>query len=105
MRGIGEHPTNGSISSAIIALARSLGLKTIAEGVETREQAEFLVARDCDEIQGYFYSKPLPAEECTALLGAGALLPRQIGNPAALPVPAVWRYNRVETQNLASLRC
>ncbi|MDP2879696.1 MAG: EAL domain-containing protein [Sulfuricella sp.] len=94
VRGIGQNPTNDSISIAIIALARSLGLKTIAEGVETLEQAEFLVARDCDEIQGYFFSHPLPAEECTALLTAGAVLPSRLSSPTQHPAPGVWRQQR-----------
>lgn len=88
--GIGQNPTNNSLSIAIIALARSLGLKTIAEGVETREQAEFLVANNCDEIQGYFFSHPLPAEECTILLTAGSIFP----SPLQQTLPAVWRQQR-----------
>lgn len=71
VRGIGQMPTNGSICAAIIALAGSLGLKTVSEGVETKEQLEFLIAHNCDDIQGYFFSHPLPAEECTGLLIAG----------------------------------
>ena len=94
VRGIGQNSTNGSISIAIIALARSLGLKTIAEGVETHAQAEFLVAHDCDELQGYLFSHPLPAEECTALLSAGAVFPSQLAYPAQHPTPAVWRQRR-----------
>lgn len=93
--GIGQAPTNGSLSAAIIAMARSLGLKTVAEGVETREQAEFLISHGCDEIQGYFFSHPLPAEECTTLLAAGALLPSPLASPALPLSPAVWRQRRL----------
>jgi len=54
------------ISKAIIALAKSLNLKVIAEGVETKEQKVFLVEHGCENIQGYFYSKPIPADEIYA---------------------------------------
>jgi diguanylate cyclase (GGDEF)-like protein/PAS domain S-box-containing protein len=95
VRGIGQNPTNGSIATAVIALARSLGLKTIAEGVETEEQLEFLMAHDCDEIQGYFFSRPLPVEECVTLLATGAAFPVRLPTPVStLPSPAVWRQRR-----------
>jgi EAL domain-containing protein (putative c-di-GMP-specific phosphodiesterase class I) len=44
-------------------MAKSLGLQTIAEGVETIEQLEYLKEQGCDEVQGYYYSKPILAEE------------------------------------------
>lgn len=56
------------IARSIIALGHSLGLKVIAEGVEQNDQLDFLISQRCDYIQGYLYSKPLPAEEMTQLL-------------------------------------
>ena len=46
-------------------MAHSLGLKVVAEGVETEEQLTFLAENGCDQIQGYYLAKPLPAEDCT----------------------------------------
>lgn len=51
------------ITGAIIAMAQKLGLKVIAEGVETQEQVDFLLDNGCSLVQGYYYSKPLPAEQ------------------------------------------
>lgn len=58
----------GTICSAIIALAHSLGMKVIAEGVETAAQLQHLKLLDCDEIQGFYFAKPMPAEEMTVFL-------------------------------------
>lgn len=54
--------SDASLVRAIISMAKALGLKTIAEGVETKEQLKFLHEENCGEIQGYFISKPVPAE-------------------------------------------
>jgi predicted signal transduction protein with EAL and GGDEF domain len=59
-----------SIAEAIIAMARSLGLKVVAEGVETGAQLDFLRAHQCDAFQGYLFSKPLTALEASAMLRA-----------------------------------
>jgi EAL domain-containing protein (putative c-di-GMP-specific phosphodiesterase class I) len=54
-----------AIVSAIISMAHSLNLKVVAEGVEEREQLDLLLDNKCDEIQGYYYSRPLPTDEFT----------------------------------------
>ncbi len=63
VRDISTDPEDKAIVSAIINMARSLELQTIAEGVETLEQLEYLREQGCDEIQGYYYSKPLLSKE------------------------------------------
>ena len=59
---------NGNIIAAIVMMAKSLKLTIVAEGVETKANLKFLNKLDCDEIQGYFFSKPLPAEEVPAVV-------------------------------------
>ena len=54
---------------SIINMAHGMGLKVTAEGVETKTQANLLQCWHCDEMQGFFFSKPLPADEITKLLG------------------------------------
>ena len=49
-------------TEAIISMGKRLALTVVAEGVETEEQAQFLRSRDCDEVQGFFYDEPEPAE-------------------------------------------
>jgi len=57
-----------AIVQAILAMARHLGLRVVAEGVETQEQADFLVAHDCDGLQGYLYAQPMPLDDFLAWL-------------------------------------
>lgn len=67
-----EDASSCSITEAIIAMARSLKLRVVAEGVETSAQLDFLRGRHCDAFQGYLFSKPLTALEASALLRAQA---------------------------------
>lgn len=68
VRDIPEDEDDVAITKAIIALGKSLNFKLIAEGVETQKQKDFMIDNGCDYMQGYFYSKPLPAEDVTQLL-------------------------------------
>jgi diguanylate cyclase (GGDEF)-like protein/PAS domain S-box-containing protein len=68
VRDLTEDPEDRAIVSAIISMADSLGLSTIAEGVETPGQLEFLRERGCTEVQGYLFSRPLPAADFEAFV-------------------------------------
>ena len=70
--GIGEKDSDEHIIRATIALAHSLKLETVAEGVDSQEQLAFLKALDCDYIQGYHFSKPLTVEDFEQFLEKGA---------------------------------
>lgn len=60
VKDVTSNPDNAAIVTTIITLAHNLGLKVICEGVETKEQFDFLKGHACDEIQGYYYSRPIP---------------------------------------------
>lgn len=62
---------SAAIVTATLAMAKELGIKTLAEGVETKEQLEFLKKRGCQYIQGYYFSKPVSAKQFEALLKQG----------------------------------
>jgi diguanylate cyclase (GGDEF)-like protein/PAS domain S-box-containing protein len=68
VRDITHDPNSAAIALAVISLAHSLKLSAIAEGVETEGQLAFLRRHDCDEMQGYYFSRPLPAEDFAGLL-------------------------------------
>jgi EAL domain-containing protein (putative c-di-GMP-specific phosphodiesterase class I) len=61
---------DAEICAAIIAMAHTLGLKVVAEGVEDEQQLSFLRQQACDFVQGYFYSPPVPVTDFVALLEA-----------------------------------
>lgn len=69
---IDENGEQIKLASAIIAMAHELGLEVIAEGVETEAQRRYLLARGCDQFQGYLFGRPQPAEEMACLLAAQA---------------------------------
>ena len=61
-------PDDAAITTTVIAMAHSLGLNVVAEGVETEAQMQFLPDHDCDEIQGFWLSPPLDAHGCLAFI-------------------------------------
>jgi EAL domain-containing protein (putative c-di-GMP-specific phosphodiesterase class I) len=75
VRDLTSDPDDAAISQAVISLGHSLGLKVIAEGVETDAQLALLAGYGCDEVQGYLVSRPVPVQEATRLLMLPAPLP------------------------------
>ena len=73
IRDVAVNQDDAAIAAAIISMAKSLNLRVIAEGVENEEQMSFLRLHQCDEIQGYYFSKPLTFDEFTDRLQASAL--------------------------------
>jgi EAL domain-containing protein (putative c-di-GMP-specific phosphodiesterase class I) len=68
VRGIPVDASDVAITETVIAMSRSLGLRVVAEGVETRDQMRFLEQRGCDEMQGFYFSRPLTADQLAAYL-------------------------------------
>jgi EAL domain-containing protein (putative c-di-GMP-specific phosphodiesterase class I) len=68
--GLPRDTNDMAIVGAILGICRSLGLQAVAEGVETREQADFLAGQGCDTFQGYLYGRPMPIEEFARQLEA-----------------------------------
>ncbi len=71
IENITSDPKNAAITQAIITMSHALGLKVLVEGVETNEQSEFIKEIQCDLVQGYLFSKPLPEKEITQILQQG----------------------------------
>ncbi len=76
VREIEHSDKDKAISQVIINLAKSLGMKVIAEGVETQGQLDFLMAKECDEVQGYYYYLPMPGGEVESIIRAHCRQPR-----------------------------
>jgi EAL domain-containing protein (putative c-di-GMP-specific phosphodiesterase class I) len=70
IRGIAVQDDNSTLTTAIIAMGKSLSLTVVAQGVETKEQADLLRKCACDEFQGFYLNKPMSAQQFTELLRA-----------------------------------
>ena len=70
---LADSPDDQAIAMAVISLGHKLNLRVIAEGVETAQQRDFLRANDCDEMQGYLFSRPVPPERIAELLAEAAI--------------------------------
>jgi EAL domain-containing protein (putative c-di-GMP-specific phosphodiesterase class I) len=68
VQNIEQNPKNAVITSALIKMAHQLNLKVVAEGVETKAELKFLASQHCDEIQGYFFSPPIPVDKFEQLI-------------------------------------
>lgn len=77
---ITQNPDDAAIATAIIGMAHSLRMHVIAEGVETEAQLNFLRSRQCDQMQGYFFSCPVPAQDFAAMLQVDKHLELEVGN-------------------------
>jgi diguanylate cyclase (GGDEF)-like protein/PAS domain S-box-containing protein len=85
IRDVTTNPEDAAIALAIIGVAHSLKLKVVAEGVETEGQLNFLSMHACDEMQGYYFSRPVPPSECEAMLREGRRLSFTANEAAARP--------------------
>ena len=72
---LGSERKHASIVAAVVGMARAFDCQVVAEGVETALQAKLAASIGCQELQGYLFSKPVPADEVPALLAAGRLGP------------------------------
>jgi diguanylate cyclase (GGDEF)-like protein len=89
IRDVGTYAADNSLMKAIIAMGKNLSLTVVAQGVETKEQAEFLRANACDELQGFYFNKPLSAHKSTELLRAQDTGITLVGSRAALAMQSV----------------
>jgi EAL domain-containing protein (putative c-di-GMP-specific phosphodiesterase class I) len=84
IRDLATPGEDGSLTDAIISMGKSLSLTVVAQGVETKEQAEFLREHACDEFQGFYFNKPVSAQQFTELLQAQTTGSTYVGSRAAL---------------------
>jgi EAL domain-containing protein (putative c-di-GMP-specific phosphodiesterase class I) len=96
MRDFFGTPDDTGLADAIIAMGKSLSLTVVAQGVETKEQAEHLRLHACDELQGFYFKRPLPVDEFTRLLRDQATEITYIGKRLGVAVAAAQKTIRGE---------
>jgi diguanylate cyclase (GGDEF)-like protein len=92
IRDVGRVADDMDLTEAIVAMGRTLSLTVVAQGIETKEQADFIRRNACDEFQGFYFNRPLPAEQIAELLGGPTIRPRgeiqAPGETGAIPTQA-----------------
>jgi diguanylate cyclase (GGDEF)-like protein len=91
METLNEADGTGPIVDAVLSMAHTLGLRVVAEGVETGEQLNTLRLSGCDLIQGYFFSRPVPPAAAAAFLSAGSLLGEEQPISSSQPIGSSWK--------------
>ncbi len=89
VRDLDSSPDAQAIVEAVVRLSHALGLKVVAEGVETQPQADILIRYACDELQGFLYAKPMPDSALQGWLAQRASLPTVAANAADMSAPVV----------------
>ena len=82
IRNAASFAEDKAVTEAIVAMGRTLSLNVVAQGVETKEQADFLCQNACDEFQGFYLSKPVPANEIAQLLRTQSDIANTVTDPA-----------------------
>lgn len=104
VRSMGVTLESRKIAAAVVGLGQSLGLRTVAEGVETRNQAEMLLWLGCDEAQGWLYGRPVPAEKLGEIVSRETLLGDDQADEHGVCGPIMPRIEALPSQRLAHLQ-
>ncbi len=104
VRSMGVTLESRKIAAAVVGLGQSLGLRTVAEGVETRNQAEMLLWLGCDEAQGWLYGRPVPAEKLAEIVARETLLGDDQADSDGVCGPIMPRIEALPSQRLAHLQ-
>ena len=83
MRKFNPAGKNGTILRALLKMSKELGIHTLAEGIETKEQFEFLKEHGCEKIQGFYFGKPIPTAELLEQVKNGTALKNETPETAA----------------------